>query len=83
MKDVKQSTRLRPLTNQELIDSYDYLSGAASSQDCTGLIPSAPLSEAELDSYEERSEERRVGRIVPVSSSCSSGFRYKRQQRSP
>ena len=40
MKDVKQSTRLRPLTNQELID-------------CTGLIPSAPLSEAELDSYEE------------------------------
>ena len=49
MKDVKQSTRLRPLTNQELIDSYDYLSGAASSQDCTGLIPSAPLSEAELD----------------------------------
>ena len=38
MKDVKQSTRLRPLTNQELIDSYDYLSGAASSQDCTGLI---------------------------------------------
>ena len=27
--------------------------GAASSQDCTGLIPSAPLSEAELDSYEE------------------------------
>ena len=71
MKDVKQSTRLRPLTNQELIDSYDYLSGAASSQDCTGLIPSAPLSEAELDSY------------VPISSSCSSGFRYKRQQQSP
>ena len=32
MKDVKQSTRLRPLTNQELIDSYDYLSGAASSK---------------------------------------------------
>ena len=38
MKDVKQSTRLRPLTNQELIDSYDYLSGAASSQDCTGPV---------------------------------------------
>ena len=38
MKDVKQSTRLRPLTNQELIDSYDYLSGAASSLDCTGRI---------------------------------------------
>ena len=25
MKDVKQSTRLRPLTNQELIDSYEEL----------------------------------------------------------
>ena len=43
MKDVKQSTRLRPLTNQELIDSYDYLSGAASSQDCTGLFPKQNL----------------------------------------
>lgn len=34
------------------IDSYDYLSGSASAQDCTGLIPSAPLSEAELEAYE-------------------------------
>ncbi len=40
-------------TNQEIIDSYDYLSNAASSQDCTGLIPSRPLSEAELESYED------------------------------
>lgn len=39
--------------NQELIDSYDYLANAASTQDCTGLIPSAPASEAELDSYEQ------------------------------
>ena len=39
--------------NQKLIDSYDYLSNAASSWDCTGLIPSAPLSRAELESYEE------------------------------
>ena len=53
MKDVKQSTRLRPLTNQELIDSYDYLSGTASSQDCTYLIPSAPHSKAKLKSYKE------------------------------
>lgn len=28
--------------NQEIIDAYDYLSNAASSQDLTGLIPSAP-----------------------------------------
>ena len=25
--------------NQRIIDSYDYLTNAASSQDCTGLIP--------------------------------------------
>jgi len=30
--------------NQEIIDEFDYLSNAASSQDCTGLIPSAPVS---------------------------------------
>ena len=39
--------------NQKLIDSYDYLSNAASTHDCTGLIPSAPVSEAELESYED------------------------------
>lgn len=38
--------------NQRIIDSYDYLSNAASTQDCTGLIPSAPLNEAELESYD-------------------------------
>lgn len=40
-------------TNQEIIDAYDYLSNAASSQDCTGLIPSAPMSSSELESYED------------------------------
>ena len=40
------------LTNQEIIDSYDYLSSSASAWDCTGLIPSAPSSSAELESYE-------------------------------
>ena len=38
--------------NQEIIDAYDYLSNAASSQDLTGLIPSAPSAE-ELESYEK------------------------------
>lgn len=38
--------------NQRIIDSYDYLSNAASAQDCTGLIPSAPLNEEELESYD-------------------------------
>ena len=39
--------------DQRLIDSYDYLSNAASAMDCTGLIPSAPINAAELESYEE------------------------------
>ena len=39
--------------NQKIIDSYDYISNTASAHDCTGLIPSAPLNPAELDSYEE------------------------------
>lgn len=39
--------------NQRIIDSYDYLSNAASAQDCTGLIPSAPRAEEELESYED------------------------------
>ena len=39
--------------NQRIIDEYDYLSNAASSQDCTGLIPALPESEAELESYAE------------------------------
>ena len=31
---------------------YDYLK-ASSAQDCTGLIPAAPQSKEELESYEE------------------------------
>ena len=38
--------------NQEIINSYDFLSNAASTQDCTGLIPSGPVNEDELESYE-------------------------------
>ena len=34
--------------NQEVIDSYDFMSNAASSQDCTGLIPAGPVDEEEL-----------------------------------
>lgn len=39
--------------NQKIIDEYDYLSNAASSHDCTGLIPSEPVSADEIESYEE------------------------------
>lgn len=38
--------------NQILTDDYDYIGNSASVTDCTGLIPSAPLSKAERDSYE-------------------------------
>lgn len=38
--------------NEIIIDSYDYLANAASSQDCTGLIPSAIVDENEIESYE-------------------------------
>ena len=39
-------------SGQEIIDSYDFLSNSASTQDCTGLIPSGPVNEDELTSYE-------------------------------
>lgn len=38
--------------NEAIIDAYDYLANAASTQDCTGLIPSLPHNDAELESYE-------------------------------
>ena len=45
MKKEKHSDiSSRKKSNQKIIDSYDYLSNAASAQDCTGLIP---------ESYEE------------------------------
>ena len=49
----KDKKKQQEKTNQEIIDSYDYLSNAASMQDCTGLIPSKPESAAELESYED------------------------------
>ena len=39
--------------NEQLIDSYDYLSNAASAQDCTGLIPSVVKDVDELEAYNE------------------------------
>lgn len=42
-----------PKRNEEIIDSYDYLANAASSTDCTGLIPANPESKAALESYRD------------------------------
>lgn len=51
---MKKNSSAKPKdpTNQEIIDSYDFLSNAASTQDCTGLIPSGPVNKDELESYE-------------------------------
>ena len=58
LRDAHQSliaTRMttEEIENQKRIDACDYLTNAVSTQDCTGLIPSAPVSDAELESYEE------------------------------
>jgi len=39
--------------NQNTIDRYDYLGNAASTQDCTGLIPANPLSQEAMEAYED------------------------------
>ena len=43
-KNKTVSTSEKDRENQSLIDSYDYMAGAASAGDCTGLIPAAPVS---------------------------------------
>lgn len=44
---------LTPKENEKIIDDYDYLQSAASARECTGLIPSLPTTEAELESYQD------------------------------
>lgn len=34
-------------------EPYDCLSNAASSTDCTGLIPAAPINDEEMESHED------------------------------
>lgn len=56
MKNEKENTvskSQKDRENQSLIDSYDYMAGAASAGDCTGLIPAAPVSETERESYQD------------------------------
>ncbi|MFA9375465.1 MAG: hypothetical protein ACERKZ_01810 [Lachnotalea sp.] len=45
----------KPSTSTDSIDKYlsDEYVNAASSNDCTGLIPSKPSSKAEKESYKE------------------------------
>lgn len=39
--------------NHRLIDEFDYLGNAASTMDCTGLIPRIPVDENERKSYDD------------------------------
>ncbi|MBM6948132.1 hypothetical protein [Mordavella massiliensis] len=52
-ENKKQTAREAAEENRRIIDSFDYLSGAASAHECTGLIPSLPASEAERQSYQD------------------------------
>lgn len=44
---------MKEKNQKKLIDNFDYLSNAASTTDCTGLIPSLPQNEAELAAYND------------------------------
>lgn len=39
--------------NETIIDCYDYMANAATSQDCTGLIPCNPIPGDHMESYED------------------------------
>ena len=47
------SEKSKTPTSQGIIDSCDFPSNAASTQDCTGLIPGGLQNEEERKSYEE------------------------------
>lgn len=38
--------------NEEIIDSYDYLTNAASTTDCTGLMPTPAYTKEQRESYD-------------------------------
>ena len=38
--------------NEEIIDAYDYLTNAASTTDCTGLMPTPAHTPEERESYD-------------------------------
>ena len=47
------SEKSKTPTSQGIIDSCDFPSNAASTQDCTGLIPAGPQNDKEVEAYEE------------------------------
>lgn len=67
MKDKKQESN-------KLIDDYDYLSSAASVTEFTGLIPSLPQSEAELESYND------IWKFLPPADPDTPVFQHPQKQ---
>lgn len=52
-KDVKKTEKAYETLEDSILHDYDYLGRSASAHDCTGLIPSGPVSEEELLSYKD------------------------------
>ena len=50
---MKQNFSYDSKENHRLIDEFDYLGPAASSMECTGLIPRIPADENERKSYDD------------------------------
>lgn len=44
---------MKKKSQKQIVDDYDYVTNTTSAVDCTGLIPSLPQNEAELESYKE------------------------------
>ena len=53
LRNKRKNEAAADTENQAVIDGYDYLGNSSSATDCTGLIPSAPGSRAERESYED------------------------------
>ena len=51
--DVKKTENAYETLEDSILRDYDYLGSSASAHDCTGLIPSGPVSEEELLSYKD------------------------------
>lgn len=53
MKSENKENKKKKAESTTSKNNYDIDIQACSTMDCTGLIPSAPQSEAELESYED------------------------------
>ncbi len=66
----------QPYDNEDDRELYDELFAVASSMECTGLIPAAPVSAAETDSYSDIYD-------IPLSSDTGKKGKKGRPARNP